>query len=177
MVRTMTGHPRNPKGRTPGQPDKFTDDVRAAYLQALEKLGTYSAAAAAVGICTATSINYRKKHPEFQRQCDGALGRLEGQLMETVRKLAVDGVQEPVYDKNGEQIGSKRKYSPQMLLAWLKRHETGSWAEQRRLQVEHSGEVQHKHSGRIEVEQLTAEQKQAARRFLATLPDEEPSLN
>jgi hypothetical protein len=73
-------------------------------------------------------------------------------------------------------VVQERKYSERLLLAYLRRMESGTWTERVAVDQTVAGTVKHEHSGRIEVEQLTPDQQRAARAFLATLPPA-PSLN
>ena len=161
-------------GRPSGTNDKFDEETRGAFLLALERSGEYTAAAASVGVSYSCALDYRNRHPEFEEACKRARGRLIGELMASVRKMAIDGITvEEVVGADGKSRVLKKRFSERVLLKWLSRLER-KWGD--KVQVEQSGTVQHVHAGRIEVEQLTKEQRHAARRFLATLPDE-PSRN
>lgn len=156
----------------------FTPVARAEFLEELALLGSTSAAAAAAGIPESVARYHRERDEEFAEECAAALDRHDRMLMRQVKKLAVDGVDEDIYDRNGQVIGSRKRYSERMLLRWLERQATGSWAARGTVQHQVSGKVEHEHSGRIEVENLTPEQRKLARRFLATVPDaEDPSVN
>ena len=162
--------------RPDGTPTVFRDDVRAAFLLAYERSGSVNAAAASAGVSERVVRYHRDTDPEFRDEMAAALGRLDEEMMRQVKHLALEGVEEPIFDKLGTQIGTKRRYSERVLLAWLKRLESGSWLDRQRVEV--AGTVQHEHSGRIEVADMTPEQRLAARRFLATLPDApDPSSN
>lgn len=145
----------------------FTAQARAEFLEELAVLGSANAAAAAAGISESVARYHRDADPDFAEECQRALDRHHRMLMQVVKKLGVDGVEEPIFDRLGVEIGKKKRYSERMLLAWLARQETGSWAQRGTVKHEHTGEV--KHTGRIEVEQLTAEQQRHARRFLQSL--------
>lgn len=165
----------------PGQPGPkpwtFTPIARAEFLEELSVLGTAAAAAAAAGIPVSVARYHRDNDPEFAAEWQAALDRLDRTLMKQVRKMALDGiVTKEIRNDHGEVVVSERKYSERLLLAYLRRMESGKWAESVSVDTTHSGTVEHKHSGRIEVEKLTPEQSRAARAFLATLPAP-PSLN
>lgn len=170
----MAGRPpkRTVRGRHPGDCHRFTPEVRAAFLVALRRTGVITAAAAAVGIAVRTINYHRHKDSEFDDQVAEALGLLDEEMMDQVRKLAIDGVIETLYDKNGNEIGERRRYDSKLLLAWLRRQDTLSWAPQ----VHVSGAIAHDHSHRVEAERrLTPEQRRAARAFLNTLPEGDES--
>lgn len=154
----------------------MTPEVKAAYLIALERSGCYKAAAGSVGVTDNCARYWRNKDPQFKEDCDRARGVLRDQLMRQLKKLAIDGVTEPIFNKHGEEVGQRRKFSERALLAWLRREETGSWAPTNQVTHKVEGTVEHKHTGRVEIDALTAEQRRAARAFLQTLPDDKPQI-
>lgn len=157
-----------PGGRGPRRNrTKFTPAARARFLQELARLGSINAAAAAAGLLGSTARYHMGADPEFKEEVDAALERHERRLMEQVEKLALEGVREPIMDRQGNQVGERVRYSERMLLAWLRRQEANTWLE--RAKVEHSGHIRHEHSGRIEVEELTPEQQRRARLLLQSL--------
>lgn len=157
------------RGRKPGTPDRFGPKTRERFLAALAELGSFRAACGRVDISYRVALLYRKAHPDFDQQCTDARMRTRSEVTSQLRRLVLDGVVEPIFDRNGVQIGERRRYSEKLLLAWLRKLESGSWLERGRLEHKHSGSVQHEHSGRIQVEQMSAEQQRAARDFIRTL--------
>jgi len=155
----------NPKGRPAGTDTTMTPEVRAAFLLALERTGAWKASCAAVGISYSTMKNCRDRDPEFADDCARALGRLEDQMMQQVKHLALEGVEEPIFDRNGNEIGTRRKFSERVLLAWLRKQESGSWLDKGKVKVE--GSVEHQH--RVQVEDLTPKQRRMARDLLADI--------
>lgn len=165
----------------PGQPGPrnttWTPQARAEFLEELSVLGSAKAAAAAAGVAESVARYHRDNDPEFAAEWAAALDRLDRTLMKQVRKMALDGiVTKEIRNDHGAVVVQERKYSERLLLAYLRRMESGTWTERVAVDQNVTGTVQHKHSGRIEVEQLTPEQQRAARAFLATLPPT-PSLN
>jgi hypothetical protein len=153
-----------------GPPPAFTERLRALFLEKLAELGNYGAAAAAVGVSYHTTLRYRKAHPEFQEQCDAAQLRLNRELVTAARQHCIEGmVVERVTDKNGN-VTEKRKYDTRVLLRWLARRMPEEWGDEKRVKIE--GEVQHEHSGAIELTDLSAKQQRLVRQLL--LPDEPP---
>ncbi len=157
-----------PMPRTKGTPDVFTLPVQAAFLEALERCGVYTAAAAAVGLTYATVYRHRKRYPEFQEQCDKALGRNYDELLSVARKLAVEGLVTETYDKAGNVISSKMVYSERILLKMLARLDPAGWSDKVQVDQKVSAEIR---TERIKVEDMTPAQRRAARDFLATIPD------
>jgi hypothetical protein len=164
---TPQPQPPTPAGR---QRAKWTEETRAAFLLALRRSGSVNAAAGAVNVPESVVRWHRNKEPEFAEECDQALAALNEELMGVVREHAVKGmVVRQIKNDAGEVVVQERRYSERLLLAWLKRQESGSWADRVQVDQKVTGKVEHEHSGRIEVEHLTPEQRRKAREFLATL--------
>jgi hypothetical protein len=146
----------------------FTPLARATFLEELAVLGTVNAAAAAAGVHSRIFYYHREHDPSFADEWDEALQRHDRLLMQQVRRMALDGiVTKTIRDADGNVQYEERKYSERLLLRYLERMERGSW--QPSAAVETTGKVQHEHSGRIEVENLTPDQRRKARDFLASL--------
>lgn len=160
--------PKVRPGRIAGRPPTWTQQARAEFLEELGILGSASAAAAAAGIAVSVARYHRDTDPEFAAEWAAALDRVDRTLMRQVRKMALEGiVTKTVRDDHGNIQYEERKYSERLLLAYLRRMESGTWTE--RVAVEQSGTVQHEHSGRIEVEKLTPEQRSRVRDLLESL--------
>lgn len=153
-------------------PAKFTEAVRAAYVKALEKLASHKAASAAVRVHYATAWKWRNRDEGFAAECEAALGRSYGELLGVARKLAIEGLVTETYDKHGKVISTKRVYSERILLKMLARLDPAGWSDKVQVDQKVTATVRQ----RIKVEDMTPAQRTAARRFLATIPDE-PSLN
>lgn len=148
----------------------WTPQVRAEFLEELSVLGSTASAAAAAGIAESVARYHRDTDPEFAEEWKAALARHDRSLMQQVRKMALDGVVVSVVkDADGRVVKEDRKFSERILVAYLRRMETGSWLDRVKVDNEHSGTVKHEHSGRIEVENLSPEQRRKARDFLASL--------
>ncbi len=154
-------------------PAKFTADVRAAYVEALAKLASHKAASAAVKVHYNTSHKWRKREPEFEAECEAALGRHYSELLDMARKWAIEGLVEETYDKEGKVTGKRKRYSERILLKMLARAAPEGWSDKVQVDSKATVEIQDK---RIKVEKMTPEQRRAGRAFLATLPDD-PSQN
>jgi len=147
----------------------WNPEVRASFLLALQRSGSVNAAAAAVGIYESVVRYHRDHDEEFAAECKRAMDLLAEELMGVVREHAVRGViTKEVRNDTGAVVVRERRYSERLLLAWLRKQESGSWTERVAVDQKHSGTVEHKHSGRIEVEHYTPEQRRKAREFLAS---------
>ncbi len=154
-------------------PEKFTDDVRAAYLEALAQTASYKASAAHVGVHYTTALRWRQKDAAFQEACDTALSSHYRELLAAARQWAIDGIIEETYDKAGNVTGKRRRRSERILLRMLARANPAAWGD--KVQVDSKGtvEIQDK---RIKTEDMTPEQLRAMRALLATIPDD-PARN
>lgn len=148
----------------------FTPLARAQYVEELAILGTYRSAAAAAGIPSSVADYHRANDEGFAAECADALDRHQRLLMQQVKKMALDGiVTREIRNDAGVVVVQEKRFSERLLLAYLKRMESGSWADRVQVDQKVTGKVEHEHSGRIEVEQLTPEQRRRARDFLAAL--------
>lgn len=153
-----------------GKRTTWTPEVQAAFLLALRRHGSMTAAAGSVGVHEGLARYHRDHDEEFALECDNAIAALDEELMAVVKEHATKGVVvREIRNDAGEVVVRERKYSEKLLLAWLRRQESGSWRDRGSVDVNHTGAVQHQHTGRIEVEQLTPEQRHKARDFLASL--------
>ncbi len=137
-------------------------------MEALERCGAYTAAAASVDLAYTTVLRHRQRNPDFQERCDKALGRNYGELLGIARKLVVEGLVTETYDKNGKVISSKRVYSERVLLKMLTRLDPKGWSDKVQVDQHVTGEIK---AERVKVEDMTPSQKRAARAYLATIPD------
>lgn len=148
----------------------MTPAAKGAYLLALQRLGSQRAAAASIGVHETTIINHRKKDPAFAEACEKAKGRLAEELVGTARKLAIQGVEEPIFDRSGNQIGTKRKYDARVLLRWLARLLPEEWSDTVKVDTTVTGTVEHEHKGTLRVEDLTPRQQRLMRELLGDEP-------
>lgn len=169
MATTRKSSGKRGPGRPRGVSDRFGPKQREQFLQAVAELGSYQAAAGRVGVSYQVALRYRKSHPEFDQQCMSAKLVTQAEVTSQLRRLALDGVVEPIFDRGGVQIGERRRYSERLLLAWLRRLESGSWLDRGKVEHTVAGKVEHEHTGRVQVEHLTPEQQRAARDFLRKL--------
>lgn len=155
-------------GAKKGTPYRFNDEVKATFLLELARLGSYSAACASSGIHTNTVLNHRKADPEFQVLCDRALNDLKQELITVARRLAIDGIEEKTYDREGRVIRTRTRYDVKVLLRWLASLDPINWSDVKKVETQISGKVDHEHSGEIKVEDMTKDQQRAARTLLKT---------
>lgn len=111
------------KGR-PGRPAALDNpDARERFLSALSLSGEVAPAAAAAGVSREVAYKHLQRDPQFAMECDLAVGKLRQEAHETLKRLAVDGIPEPIFNKDGEQVGERRKYDTRALIRFIERHD------------------------------------------------------
>lgn len=163
-------------GRPPNTPNKMTPTAKATFLLALARLGNHRAAAASIGVHVMTTIRHRQADPDFAEACEKALGRLGEELVSTARMLAIEGVAEPIFDRAGMEIGTKRRYSERVLLRWLARLMPEDWNDKVQVDQTIAGKVEVEHKGAIRVQDLAPKQRRLVRELLGD-GAEDPSRN
>lgn len=157
------------------EPYKFDAERKAAFVLAFERCGgEISAAAAAVKVSRVTVYTHLKNDPEFAEAVEQAEGRIDEMMMAQVKRLAIDGVEEPMFDKTGKQVGVRRKYSERVLLAWLKRRNR-EWRDHLHVDKTVQGRVEHEH--RVTPRELPKEARNRVRDLLDTLPVDDVGQN
>jgi len=134
-------------------------NTRALFLAALGESGELSPSAAAAGVSRSCVYDHLDRDPQFASECDAAVGRLRQQAHETLKRLAVDGVPEPIFDKDGVQVGERRKYDVRALLRLIERHDR-QW--RAGIDIEQKVEVK----GKVDISQMGTEDKAALRDLL-----------
>ena len=142
-------------------------ELRKVFLQHLARYGNKTAAAAHVRLSVEQIYVWEKKHEEFKAQVGEAMDRHRAHIEKAIHDRAIDGWEEPKYSATG-LVGTVRRYSDNLLLAYAKRHipeyrEGGGVAKK----------VEHEHTHRIQLGDLSEHQRNALRLLLET-PDPEP---
>ena len=96
-----------------------TNERDATFFAALENGHPVRAACEAAGYARRCVYRWRKDDPAFAAQWSEALGVAADLLEEEADRRGRDGYDEPVFFQ-GEERGTKRKYSDALLLARLK---------------------------------------------------------
>lgn len=98
---------------------EWTPAAEAAFLEALAKGYSVSAAASGAGFSRATVYQRRKDNASFAERWDDAYEAGSDVLEDEARRRAVEGTDRPVY-QNGKLVGHVREYSDVMLVLMLK---------------------------------------------------------
>lgn len=88
----------------------------------LEKTGNFQAACDTLGQKKATVKRYIDKNPSFFEAVESAAERHRQSLYAHAVQRATVGVQNPVFNKEGEVVGYETKHSDALLTLLLKRH-------------------------------------------------------
>jgi len=144
-------------------------ELRRAFLKHYARYGSISAAATYCRIATSTATLYRDTNPDFAQEMMDALDEHRARIERAIYERGVEGVEEPRFNATG-QIGTVRKYSDQLLLAYAKRH-ISEYREGDTSRVAVAVGVE---LNRVEVKQLGADQRKALRVLLGA--ESEPPL-
>lgn len=106
-----------PVARRP-RSDGWTPDVQRAFIEALADTALVSAACRAVDMSVTSAYRLRRAPgaESFARAWDAALVHAADQLVDLAFSRAVEGVDIPVFDRDGCRIGAKRYYSDRMMM-------------------------------------------------------------
>lgn len=107
----------------------LTPERRATFLAQLERTGLFVDAARACGVDAATAYQWRKKHPDFEEECQSVSRKVDARIGETARLVlemrlqdmasryrppkqvvtghgeVVETLQEPVFDTQAMRMG------------------------------------------------------------------------
>ena len=102
---------------------KRTPEKELAFLTVLADTGNVGKAATAIGCGRTTVYAWREEDPVFSAKWDRALKISILGMEDEARRRAVEGVEEPVFDKDGKVSGVKTKYSDTLLIFLMKAHD------------------------------------------------------
>jgi hypothetical protein len=99
---------------------QLTPDRQALFLRKLADWGNVRSACKAAGIGRTNAYRMRRSSSEFAELWDGALLLARSQAEDVLADRALNGVEEKVF-YHGEEVATRRRFSPQLLLAHLGR--------------------------------------------------------
>jgi hypothetical protein len=137
--------------------------VRETFLRHLARYGSMAAACAHVRTRRENVATFCAQHPEFQAEIEQATNEHHGAVERAIYERAVEGVDEPRFGPTGLQVGTTKKYSDQLLLAYAKRH-LAEYREGDVSRVVTEGTVRHEHA--VDVRRLDGNQRAALRVLL-----------
>lgn len=158
-----------------GQQKQFDAEAKAAFLEAVRDVGEVAPAAARIGFHRSTVYDHMAKDPDFKAEVDLATETLVDEALVTLKKLAITGVKETRYDKDGNKIAETMRYDTRALLKFLNRHKPREWGDKIEIDAKVEGTVTHAH--RVEAKDIPRDARDSLRDALAKMPDNDPSLN
>jgi hypothetical protein len=109
--------------------DEASDAKKRAFLVAFAESGNVSAAARGAGVGRRTHYDWLKADKEYRAAYDAAQEDAADALEDEARRRAM-GEWEPVYDKTGAQIGTRKKASDLLMIFLLKGLRPEKYAQQ-----------------------------------------------
>jgi hypothetical protein len=114
---------------------------KRAFLAAFEvNGGNVSAAADAAGCERGLHYRWLAGDPEYKRQFELAVERAADVLEDEAIRRAKGGVLEPLFNRAGNLIGHKIRYSDQLLLASLAARRPDRWKQRNQTEIVGAGE-------------------------------------
>lgn len=108
--------PRRPRA------DGWTPDVQRAFIQALAETGLVEHAARAVDMSVGSAYRLRRAPggESFARAWVAALAGAADRALDVAFTRAIEGQEEPVFDRDGCRIGAKRRTSDRLMMFILR---------------------------------------------------------
>lgn len=130
---------------TPAREARLRKAAMAKILDALRDGASIRKAAEAGGVSRHQIRLWRDAHPDFNEQFEDAYEAGTDQLEDEARRRGSEGWEEPVFFR-GDECGTIRRYSDQLLLRTLEARRPERWRANAR--IEHAGDG----GGAIEVD-------------------------
>lgn len=93
----------------------------------------------AIGVSYMTAYRLRQRDPAFKVAWDEALKAGVAKLEDEVHRRAFDGDVQPVYNKEGNEVGSKIVYSDVLSMFLLKAHDPNRYRDNAKLELVGAG--------------------------------------
>jgi len=149
----------------------FVDDpkMQAAVCASFAEHGTVLAASKECGVSCETIRLARRDNPDFAQAMEEAWEQFGEMVAAEVKRRAVDGWEEPVFQK-GELIGHVRKFSDRLLELMAKRT-NAEFKERVALEAKGTVNVDHQHTHTVthNLAALTIEQQESLLAMLETM--------
>lgn len=117
-----------------------TDKRKQLCIQTLATTGNVTTACTAAGWARSTYYHHQKADKAFKALTEEALEVAIDLLEQHARNLAIQGVEEPIY-QGGILVGSKTKYSERMVEILLKAHRPDKYRDNMKLEAAVTGGV------------------------------------
>ena len=108
--------PRRPRA------DGWTPDVQQRFIEALGSLGTVERACAHVNMSVGSAYRLRNAPgaESFRRAWRDTLAAAAERLLDLCFERAIDGWQDPVFDRDGARIGSRQRFDHRLAITILR---------------------------------------------------------
>lgn len=112
-----------PVARRP-RADGWSDAKQRAFIEALADTGSVADAAREVGMSPSSCYRLRRTPGagNFAAAWDAAIGEASKRLVDVAFDCAINGTEDPVLDKHGQNVGMRRRYSDRLLMFLLRAH-------------------------------------------------------
>jgi len=111
------------------RPRKRTDRRMTRVLEVLAEGLSLKKASIAAGISKTTVDYWRKHDPSFAQEVLDAIDQGTERLEDEALRRAVDGVERPIYNKDGDLKGTEKLYSDNLLMFMLKARKPATYRE------------------------------------------------
>lgn len=107
--------------------EKFTEEARLRFLEGIRLYGRFEMAANKAGCTPNTVRNWMLRYPDAAKEFKAAweLAKiLHGQeIVKQLEDEALHGHVEPIFDKDGNRVGERRKYETPLRAMMMKRYD------------------------------------------------------
>ena len=104
--------------------DGWSPEKQRRFIEVLADTGNVTRAARAVGMSRDSCYTLRRSPgaENFDRAWDAAIAAASRQLVDVAFERAIDGVEEPVFSKEGQRIASRTRYNDRLLMFLMRAH-------------------------------------------------------
>ena len=104
--------------------DGWSPEKQRRFIEVLADTGNVTRAARAVGMSRDSCYTLRRSPgaENFDRAWDAAIAAASRQLVDVAFERAIYGVEEPVFNKEGQRIASRTRYNDRMLMFLMRAH-------------------------------------------------------
>lgn len=108
--------PRRPRA------DGWTPDLQRRFIEALADTGMVEAAARAIDMSVNSAYRLRRAPGSegFARAWEAAVAHAADRLIDIAFTRAIEGVEVPIFDRDGFRLGGRRQYSDRLMMFLLR---------------------------------------------------------
>lgn len=100
--------------------DGWTPQRQVDFIAALADTGCVAEAARVVGMSVTSCYRLRRQSPQFAAAWDAATAHASGRLVDIAFDRAINGSDEPVFDKEGNRVSRRMRPNDKMLMFLLR---------------------------------------------------------